>query len=559
MATLSNVNPRDPNEENEEKNVSGPNSSEISGSSAPQSNPQGPATGGVQQGTPASGRFTNIGQYMKANKQAGTNLGQQVGKNVNQAVDKSTTAANQSQQGLQSGLQAGQQELGKIQDYTTKLGQKQQAPTEAPKNGLLSQQSGPAYLASGYQANLGNRANYAQQLAGDENQLNQFLNYRSGNVAADQAKNLQQQQEQAQSATNRAEQTFTDKQKQVGMANNRGELLSDVAKSRTYGGGQQSLDNAFLQMDKGNTLANLKKSLQTQQQQFAGANQLPKLSEQLGTLKTGLTDSTKALQDQTNQNLQDLGTDVSSRQQAINDARSQRLKDLESQFKTLQEGGEISQEFADQLGLTSGQTVYNVLGDQTTNPSVSAYLDTAGLQAMPMSQADLANQADVDLYSTFARLAQTNPAITQASALGAEGKALPEFAKRIAEGKQAAQDYANRFAGQHSSNSTTAVPAEFWYDPNSMMNLIEQNNFGKDTTLDQLLAAGGTNMGNILGGGTAGQNRDVQTPFGKFRFTGTSSAGGDDEKFVRDTYNQLLQDMANQGVLNQVRVGKGNK
>lgn len=553
MATLSNVNPRDPNEEEEKKDVSGPSSSMISGGSGGQPAPTGPATSGVQSGTPSSGRFTNLNQYMGANKQAGTKLGQAVGQNVNQAVNKATTGANQAQAGFKTGLEQGEQELGKINTYSQNLAQKQETPATPNENGVLSQQSGPAYLASGYQANLGERANYAQQLAQDPNSLNEFLKYRSGQVSSDQQAALQKQQEQAQMNTQKAQQTFVDKQSQVASPSNRGTLLSDVAKSRTYGGGQQSLDNAFLQMDKGNSLGTLKKNLQQQQQQFAGTNQLPKLSEQLNTLKSGLTEGTTGLQKQTEQNLADLGTDIGSRQQAMEAARTGRAADLQKQFEGLQSGGEISQEFADLMGLTSGQTLYNTLSDV---PGIGSYVDTTGLQAMPMSQSDLANQGDVDLYSAFSRLAQTNPAITQASTLTGEGQVRPEFAQRLSEGKQAAQDYANRLAGQHTQSVGTSVPAEFWYDPSSLMSTIEQQNLGQGTTLDQLLAASGTNMGNILGGGVAGQSRDVNSPLGKFRFTGTSSGGGEDEQFVRNTYNSVLKDMANQGLLNQVRIGE---
>lgn len=549
MATLVNINPKQQDEEGKEKNVSGTSSSTIT----PTSEVSGPATSGVQQGTPASGRFTNLQKYMGANKQAGTQLGQAVGQNVAKDVTRATNTANQSQQAFQTGIQQGQNTLGQLNTYNQNLGQKQEAPTQ--QGGLLSKQTGPAYLASGYEANLGNRANYAQQLAGNQEELNKFINYRSGQQAAQTQQELQQQQSAAEQANQNAMQRFQEKQSQVSSPQSRGELLNDVAKSRTYGLGQQSLDKAFLQMDKNNTVGNLKSNLQQQQQQFAAQNLLPKLSEQVGTLKTGLNEGTQALQKQTQQNLSDLDADIASRQQAMTDARNERLAALQNQFQNLQSGGPISYDFAKTLGLKEGQTLYNTLADI---PNINSYLDTKGLQAMPGSQADLANQRDVDLYSAFAKLAQTNPALTQASALTAEGKVLPAFAQRLAEGKQAAENYINQYANQYNtSNGDNA--AEFWYDPRSLMNTIDQKNYGKGVTLDQLLADSGTNMAALLGGGVAGQHRDVKTPFGTFRLSGTSSAGGTDEQFIRGVYDDVLRDMANQGLLNQVRIAKGGK
>lgn len=426
MATLTNINPKQQEEDKEIKPLSGQSSSMIS----PTSQVQGPASSGVQSGTPASGRFTNIQKYLGANKQAGSQLGQAIDKNVGQQVNKATGAAQKSQQDFQSGLGQGQQAVGQLQDYTTKLGQKQDTPATPNANGVLSNVTGPAYLASGYEANLGNRANYAQELAGNQDELNKFLTYRSGQVAADQQQALQQQNETAEQKTNTAQNLFGEKQQQLASSNQRGGLLSDIAKNRSYGMGQQSLDNAFLQLDKNNTISNLKKNLQQQEGKFKTDSLLPKLTEQFGGLKTSLADATKGLQTQTEQNLTDLGADVASRQQAMIDARNARGGDLQKEFEALQSGGRVSKEFADSLGLQSNQRLYNTLADI---PGVGSIMDMTGLQSMPTSQSDLANQKDIDLYSTFARLAQTNPALTQASTLGAEKADKETLNNRIKE------------------------------------------------------------------------------------------------------------------------------
>lgn len=456
MATLTNVNIKKNEDEQDEKNTSGPTSSMIS----PTSQVSGPASSGVQQGTPSSGRFTNIQKYMGANQGAGSQLGKAIGQNVDKTIGKSTGEAIKAQTGYETGIGAGQQELGKINQYTQNLSQS--APV-APKNtgpvtnekpsapgtvnpgassantaasGTLSNVVGPAHLASGYRANLGERANYAQQLAGDQDQLNAFLNYRSGKIAADQQRALQEQENAAKMATEAAGKTFGTTQEQLKNPNQRGVLLNDVARNRSYGSGQQSLDKAFLQMDKANTVGNLQKDLQQKQQQFNTTSKLPALTEQGTSLRTGLTDATTGLQKQTEQNLTDLNTDISSREQQMNQARQDRMKELQAQFRALQSGGEVNQDFIDALGLKEGDSTYNVLADL---PGVENVVDTSRLQQLAQTQGDLANQGDVDLMSAFARLAQTNPSLTQASNLG-DFQQSDAFADQLAQGKKRYED-----------------------------------------------------------------------------------------------------------------------
>lgn len=404
MATISNQSNKNV-QDDEQKNVSGPGATTIT-------NPTGSAATGVmgtqqQQQAPSSGRFTNISQYMQANKQAGSQLGQQIGQQVGQQVTKSTQDTQRAQQGLQSGIgQAGQQ-VQQLGTYTQNLSQTQ-------PQGETTKQVGPGYLASGYEANLGNRAAYAQQLAANQDELKKFLDFRSGTIAQQQQDELRKQQEKAQQATQSTQDLLAERQKQLQFGRDRGALLQDVVKSNRYGLGQRSLDNAFLQMDKNKSLQGLRQDLSQRQQQFNTANLLPQLQQQVGDVTKGLQEGTQALQKQTTQNVADLTSDVQSREKLMADARMQRLKDLQSQYQALQSGEGISKDFADMLGLKESDVLFRTLDDR----QLGSFLDTTGLQAMPTSLTDLANQRDVELMDVFARLAQTNPALVQASQLG---------------------------------------------------------------------------------------------------------------------------------------------
>lgn len=488
MATISNPTLNKKEDEDKEftpTQIGGPQSSNITPQTGTQGGQQSPqqtsAAQGVNQSkTPASGRFTNINTYMGANKQAGSQLGQALGQNIQGQIGKSTTEAQKAQSGLQNTIgQAGQQQQ-KIQDYTTNLSQS--STPQANQQGLLSTQTGPGYLASGYEANLGERANYAQTLANDEKALNDFLKYRSGQVAQQEQSKLDKSKSSAETSTQKAQDTFAQKSDQI--SRDRKTLLSDLIKSPNYNTGKQSLDQAFLQMDKGDTLGNVRRDIAQQQSQFNKNNLFPQLSQQYGTQREALDTATTGLQDQTNKNLSDLYADIDSRQQTMNEARVARQKQLEDEFANLQNNKGISKEFADSLGLTQGQGLWNTLDNL---PSLANIMDMSGIQQMAGSRGDLSNQRDVDLSSAFAKLAQTNPSITEASKLAGEGKVSDEFTNRLAEQQKAYDDLVKTYRSGGGANQASAGGF------GSMNPEYRMNNVDVSALMDRATQAGLTN------------------------------------------------------------------
>lgn len=414
-----------------------------------------------QQQAPGSGRFTNISRYMAANKQAGTQLGQALGQNVQQAVTKDSGAAAQSQQKLQSQIADAAKQTNIIKDHTTNLAARSAA--NLPAVGLQSTVVGDKHLASGYQANLGPGAEYAKSIAADQAKLTDFLKYQSGDIASQQKTALDSSKDTAQITTDQAQKTFQQKQDQL--QRDRGQLLTDLVKRPGYTGGQRSLDNAFLQMDKGDTLRNVRQNIIKQQEEFNKSNLFPQLTQNYTTTKSNIDDATKSLQAQTQKNIADLTSDVQSRQQSINDARAERVKWLEDQYGKLQRGEKVDSSFVDQAGLKQGQSVFNVLRDV---PGVGSMLDVSGLQALASSQADLTNQGDVDLMSSFAKLAATDPTLTQISTLGDVSGQTKGFSDAL----NMAQQQFDKLSGSHLYGGRDSVGVEI--DASRLAELAKQ-------------------------------------------------------------------------------------
>lgn len=377
----------------------------------------GNAAPGQPNQPPSSGRFTNINKYMQSNQQAGQNLGQAVGNKVQQSVDRTEGAATGAQGALGKQIGTTNTGIGQIQTHTQKLGEK--AEPVKNDNGLLSQvnTTGNAYDASGYTANTGNRGEYAKSITQDQSKLNEFLDYASGGYSTKQKDLLSKQQEAAQLKTDAALKEYQNRNKQLQTEANRNQLLGETVKANNYNLGKQRLDQTFLQTDKSNTLGNLRKNIQQQNQQFNTQNQLPTLLTDAEKARTGLDTSTEALGKQTQANLADLTTDLESRKEAINAARKARLEGLQTNYQALANNGEIDQNFANLMGLTGDEQVFNAMNNMAINAE-NGYLNTQKLEQMANSLSDVANQGDVDLFSTFAKLAQTNPAVISASKLG---------------------------------------------------------------------------------------------------------------------------------------------
>lgn len=427
MATIANnSNFRDEKDkENQPQQLGGPQSSTITPTTA---------ASGTGAGTPSSGRFTNINKYMGANQQAGSQLGQALGQNVQSQIQKVSDVASKAQTGLQSQIGETGQEQQRIQDYTTGLSSTA-GKKETTEGQPLSTVTGKGYLAEHFDANLGDRSKYAQDIVSDPSKLDEFLKYASGQVASQQKSKLDESKTSAQTATEKAQQEFVDKQKQL--QNNRQQLLSDLIKRPGYSLGQRSLDNAFLQMDKGDTLNKTRQNIQQQQRQFETENLFPKLSEQYTTARSGIDEATKGLTTQTQQNLSDLDADIASRQAYMNAARKAEQDYLQKQFEALQKGQAVDADFAQRAGLTSGQSLWKTLSGVD---NINSLIDTTALQAMANSQQDLANTRDIELMSAFAKLAQTDPSLVTASTLGADGGQTKAFADAVKAANQKYQD-----------------------------------------------------------------------------------------------------------------------
>jgi len=440
-----------PNQEENEQQQAGQQPQQLAGS---QQSGQTPAGGrlasfssGSAPGSQGSGRFTNLSKYIDANKGASENLGARANNTINKGFNQDqqkVSEANKSiadtygqgrntidTQGTQYKNQLGQigQNLGTFQSFDNR-GQFDQAGTQAQS---LAQDAAYKNLAAGTmidQNALQNQQQMAQQQAQG---LVQTAQTNLGNIQTDQGRNS---------------------------------LFNQVlAPKQGYSAGARNFDKLFL----GGALGGIQQNLQGK---IGEASQLAKTTNAFGNNVNQLvTDEENLLKDLsgqalTNQNLFNEKLNTQGNIDYVNQMRDKRYQDIVSGLQS----GTVSQDVADQLGLSgletfantnqtapTGQTqtqknlvgTYNILKDPT---AINNYF-TQGKRAGSFQ--DIVGQQDFDAYKALQSLSGVDSGqLAGTSQLGSsiaatQGKSLDSLSKDIqAQDKTFIDDVAaNKFAG----------------------------------------------------------------------------------------------------------------
>lgn len=337
----------------------------------------------------ASGRFTNLQNYIGANKGSGEKIAGKIGENVQKAADdtnKSVGAA------------------GAIQ---TQL--------DAEKNRLAQ--------ATGFAQQVNTDPN---AIASDQNKLNQFTQLRTGQNAATDINNIAQNKL---NSANSALQNLQQNAQNTATESGRFQLLQQALGRPSYNQGQQRLDQLLVQNSGGNVLNNLQK---TAQQTAANANKtlaattsninsgVADIKSQSGLAQRQLTDSLGGLDD--------AGTDANESRGAFGSLQNnlkQRQQDFINSNQSLADGlrsgaatDTFNQQALDMLGLKTGQNLYNVDLKNYVNPNFAAG---------NISQQSVANMDDYSKYQALAKLAGTDPSYLMQNQVGtATGVSLPQ-------------------------------------------------------------------------------------------------------------------------------------
>lgn len=327
------------------------------------------------QQSPGSGRFTNLNKYLNANQGASERLASGISSNL----DKQTASEKRNVNSQAADVRAG------IESAQNKVNQGQQ------------------YLNQDLSAN-------AQNIANNANQLQDFTNYRT-NQAVD-ANALNNQANTAQTAATNLQNIQQQQLQNAGTEQGRFQLLKNAFGGGTvyqnpYSTGQQKLDQLFLQAGGTNNINNIQNQVKGQLAQTNDTlSGLGQNVTDIGTIGTNAQNLATQLQDKTNQLTNDY---VSGVEGTAADVNAQRLADqkwAQDQYAKLQSGQAIDQKFADMMGLSQGQGLYNSL----TGKNVNDFINFGATNLNGFGQ--LANQAQENQYSALAKLAGINPAYT---------------------------------------------------------------------------------------------------------------------------------------------------
>jgi len=359
MAFISNqqTNPNDPQANqapSAQPSVTSPNLAQTSS----------PAANTPQQ--KGSGRFTNIQKYIGANQGAGQKLAggieARVQSNVNPNVQKAETQSSQ------------------IADQVAKA------------QGTLGQ-------GQALQQQVADKNFDAVGFAAQQPNVEQFTQFRTGQ-AIDEA-TLGQQAQQAQQQAMQAQQVAQGFGQQLGTEQGRQQLLKQTfSPTRNYSVGQQRLDNLFLQQANPQ-LRDLSQNLNLTSQKLGNigsdAEQKRQLIQQLAgqesELAQGLTSAIGARE-------QDVVGAAEARQEEVNKARVAEQEMARQQFQNLAEGKAVDKNFLSNVGLQSGQSLYNVLKEQG---NIDDYIKFN--PALLQGANQLASQNQRQQYDAVARLA----------------------------------------------------------------------------------------------------------------------------------------------------------
>jgi hypothetical protein len=326
---------------------------------------------GQQPGQTGSGRFTNLQKYIGANEGAGDRMAQGIGANLDQKNQATSKEADTSASAVREGIQSANQKLD----------------------------TGNQYLNQVKDTNFN-----ANDIAGDQNKLQDFTNYRTGNAVD--ANALAQQNNQAQTNALNYQNQLNQQMQQTQTDQGRYGLLKDAFGGGTvyqnpYSTGQQRLDQLFLQSGGTNGINNIQNNIRGNLGQVG--NQLNDLSGNVANTISGIGTQAKDLATNLDTTSKGLATgfisNLESQIPQFNQMRADQQAWATDQYKKLQSGQPIDQKFADLMGLSQGQRTFDILN----GTSAGAFLNLSPATAATAS--DIASQDDVNRYAALAKLA----------------------------------------------------------------------------------------------------------------------------------------------------------
>jgi len=421
MATVANLTGNNPDEKNNTNNTVG----------APASSPQQGAT--IQPGAAptqqnqGSGQFTNINKYLKANQNAGQQIGNKIQSGINQDLKGQVSQANNQAQAFQQGVQKAQ---GNIQQGTTYLGN-----VGGDINAYNQYLTQAAPTLGPVQADKFDY-NRMMGLTANQDELSKFTGLRSGATQQQDKQTLDQASIASQQASQAANDRLNARQQQLASENSRYGLLNEfVGQKNNYNTGNQRLDQLFLQRDKSNTLGNLNQNLNQQRDTtFKGLLDTTKnLQNQSKAAQEQGLNLTKDLTGQTGKNREQEIADLNSQVGTVNQQRASEIQKYRDFVEGLKQGKVTDADLFQKFGLRNGMQTFNVLNDKDLSADQIANLSSQQAR----DYRDIATQRDVDIYKSLAALAGTDT-----SALDKAGNL--EAAASVKTGSGSLQDRINQ-------------------------------------------------------------------------------------------------------------------
>jgi hypothetical protein len=302
--------------------------------------------------------------------------------------------------------------------------QKQEAQTQANavKEGISGANTS-LNKGAGYLSQLGNKDFNAQNFASDQNQLQDFTKFRTGQaVDTNQLGTLNNQ---AQTTNQSLQNTLQNRQNQVSNEQGRFQLLNEsfgggALNKNPYSTGQQRLDQLFFQAQGPSNITNLQNNINSN---LNTAQQgMKTLTDQYGNDITGIGTQQKDLagnlQNTTNQMGTGYITGLQDQVGGINSARDalrQKYGDFTNQLISSAQGvagkNPLDQGLMDEAQLHAGEQVFNTFNN--LDPHGEQFVNYDKRNAADYH--NIANQGNVDYYNALAQLAGNNN-----SALNAE-------------------------------------------------------------------------------------------------------------------------------------------
>jgi hypothetical protein len=449
----------------------------------------------------SSGQFTNIQQYLKANKGAG----EQIAGNVQEKMEKTLQPGISQQAGeaekFRAGAEKAQQTFGRGQEYLTQLGSASpqpmaQQPNTTQPSGELStgaiQNSGvltkeqaidPANRPAVTQQTIDEKQKSFQkslpEFLADQNKLVDYTKIRTGQAVDEQE--LKRQAEQSQLTAGLGQQKAGELFGRTKSAVGRQGLLSETFNRPTYTQGQQRLDNLFLtgagQKGVGAIQQGAKADVARAGDIYSKATKdvgsLSGISEQNKAISEGLQGRASELEKGYLTNLESLIPEVNTMRGAEKERWQKNFDILTGKAK-----GTIDQDIYDELQLRTGERAYNVFNNPELNlRQISQVSDRSAQNAQ-----DVASQSDVDYYKKLAQLSK--------GAIGAEGQFVAPTEDQLLLSK--ASDLGRAVKSNVGENSLRGMLDQAGKNFDEFAKKTNVVGQGQDTGSSSILGGGGT-------------------------------------------------------------------